>query len=354
MGTPTFVVGTGRCGSTMLSNMLREHPKVLSLSEFYGCIIDYGARILPAFSPEPLSGHEFWSFIAARTPLINLCFKHRVEPAESIYPCDSDVARFSREAGIPAIAVTPLPHLTGNHDHFFDVLQDQVSRWPLATFGEHYRHLFDWIARHFGKQLWVERSGGMILLTELLMGMFPDARIVHVVRDGRDTAISMQGHQGYRIFFIMSALSQYLGVDPLASPDRSKIDQLPTELRPFLPESFDADAFRAFRIPLGHCGEFWAQQMDAGLNFLRALPSERLLTLHYEDLLVEPKNQLNTLANFLGEEFVDENWSARCAAIVRSPRSTWRDLPDVEARALTYACRPGFELLREAGIRYDY
>ena len=34
MSTPTFVVGTGRCGSTMLSNMLREHPKVLSLSEF--------------------------------------------------------------------------------------------------------------------------------------------------------------------------------------------------------------------------------------------------------------------------------------------------------------------------------
>lgn len=353
MCIPTFVVGTGRCGSTMLSNMLREHPKVLSLSEFYGCIIDYGARILPAFSPEPMNGHEFWTFIAARTPLISLCFKHGVEPAESIYPCDADAARFSRQTGIPAIAVTPLPHLTKDHDHLFDVLQDQVSNWPLATFGEHYRHLFGWIAAHFGKQLWVERSGGMILLTELLMGMFPDARIVHVVRDGHDAAISMQGHQGYRIFSIMSALSQYLSVEPLTSSDRSKIDQLPAELRPFLPESFDADAFRAFRIPLQHCGEFWSQQIEMGLNALAELRSDRLLTLRYEDFFVDAKGQLDTLAAFLGEEFIDECWSARCAATVRPPRSTWRDLAREDARALTEACRPGFEALAAAGIHYD-
>jgi hypothetical protein len=34
----TFVVGTGRCGSTMLSAMLREHPDVLSMSEFFGTL----------------------------------------------------------------------------------------------------------------------------------------------------------------------------------------------------------------------------------------------------------------------------------------------------------------------------
>ena len=33
MSVPTFIVGTGRCGSTMLSNMLRDHAKVLSRSD---------------------------------------------------------------------------------------------------------------------------------------------------------------------------------------------------------------------------------------------------------------------------------------------------------------------------------
>jgi hypothetical protein len=32
-----FVVSTGRCGSTMLSNMLRLNPGILSLSEFFPC-----------------------------------------------------------------------------------------------------------------------------------------------------------------------------------------------------------------------------------------------------------------------------------------------------------------------------
>ena len=41
MSTPTFIVGTGRCGSTMLSNMLREHPKVLSLSEFLPSLLTF-------------------------------------------------------------------------------------------------------------------------------------------------------------------------------------------------------------------------------------------------------------------------------------------------------------------------
>jgi len=38
---------------------------------------------------------------------------------------------------------------------------------------------------------------------------------------------------------------------------------------------------------------------------------------------------------------------------VRPPRSTWRDLPDEEARALTEACQPGFKALAEAGVEYE-
>ncbi len=34
----TFVVGTGRCGSTLLSRLLREHRDVLSMSEFFSTL----------------------------------------------------------------------------------------------------------------------------------------------------------------------------------------------------------------------------------------------------------------------------------------------------------------------------
>ena len=42
-----FVVSTGRCGSTMLSNMLRLNPEILSLSEFFSLLM-----------PDPLPAGE--------------------------------------------------------------------------------------------------------------------------------------------------------------------------------------------------------------------------------------------------------------------------------------------------------
>ncbi|MFG2525973.1 sulfotransferase [Streptomyces sp. NPDC048527] len=54
----TFVVGTGRSGSTALSEILRLHPAVLSLSELL-------ATIEPGALPEePLDGEEFWEILA--------------------------------------------------------------------------------------------------------------------------------------------------------------------------------------------------------------------------------------------------------------------------------------------------
>ena len=55
MSVPTFVVGTGRCGSTMLSNMLRGHPHVLSWSEFFALITD-ALRTFEPFTAGPIDG----------------------------------------------------------------------------------------------------------------------------------------------------------------------------------------------------------------------------------------------------------------------------------------------------------
>jgi putative sulfotransferase len=356
MGTPTFIVGTGRCGSTMLSNMLREHPKVLSLSEFFIMVADGALSpkvVAEAFSPEPIDGRRFWDAVARRDSVYSFGLRQGITAPEWLYPCDAPGARFSRQTGVPAILLTTLPHLTDDHDALFEALEAEVTRWPPATAGEHYTRLFARLVQKFGKRQWIERSGGGLNIVGLLLPVFPQARFVHVVRDGRDAALSMQEHLAFRLYLIVRSLAEVLGVDPLQSSDRTHLDRAPPDLRPFLPQNFDVDAFRAFRTPLSLCAELWSQQIVSALPALLALPADRLLTLRYEDFFVDPRKQLDALAAFLGDEIADHDWSARCAATVRKPKSTWRDLPAEEARELTEACRPGFELLSKAGLHYD-
>lgn len=350
MSVPTFVVGSARCGSTMISNMLREHPKVLSLSEFFSSISDSSPhRTSEIFSSDQMSGRRFWGVISAITPTISFALRHRIELPEFLYPCDSPDARFSRETGVPGILHITLPHLTDAPDVLFTRLEREVIDWPEASLGEHYRHLFDWLKTDFAKQRWVERSGGFLGSADTFAGLFPDARFVHIVRDGRDTALSMREHRGFKVAFVMASLEKFLGVNPLLSSDRSQIGNVPEQWLPFLPEAFDVDAFHAFRLPLSFFARLWSEWMAHGLA---QLPSEGVLTLRYEDILRDPTPQLDALTRFLGNEFIDNAWVTRCSATVRPPRSTWRDLPQDEAHTLTEACRPGFEALKQAGVRY--
>jgi putative sulfotransferase len=271
---------------------------------------------------------------------------------ELLYPVDAPNARFSSQTGVPGILLTALPHLTSGHDALFDQLGADVPTWPQSTITAHYRRLFDGLATRFGKQQWVERSGAL-LYVERLLSIFPDARFVHIVRDGRDTALSMHNHDAWRLGLTWQRIAESLGANPFESSDRTHIDRVPAELRRLLPEHFDREAFRAHQAPLQDCAGFWNYQLEAGLRLLTGLPGDRVLTLRYEDFFVEPQAQLDTLAAFIGPAFVDEDWSARCAATVRTPRSSWRDLPGDTAQELTVACRPGFERLRAVGVNYE-
>ncbi len=113
MGVPTFIVGTGRCGSTMLSNMLREHPKVLSLSEFFAAFLFGGRTAIEPLVLEPMDGREFWSIVAGVNAWNAYTMRRGVLSPALLYPCDDSTARFSRQTGVPAPMSTALPHLSG-------------------------------------------------------------------------------------------------------------------------------------------------------------------------------------------------------------------------------------------------
>jgi putative sulfotransferase len=340
---PVFVVGTGRCGSTLLSRCLGAHPEVLSLSELLVFAADLGGRIEQALPEGDLDGEGLWRILGGIHPRQTLMLRHDVMMEEALYR-PGPGRRFTKESGIPAIAATTLPHLSPNPDALFDTARALCAGLPRAPAGRTYAAFLDRLRDTMGRRVWVERSGGSLRVVRRLRAMFPEARFVHIVRDGRDTALSISRHLGFRMMFAGAQLSEAMGADPYENSDRSNIASVPEPLRPLLPEHFDAAHFRAMALPPAMCGAYWSGEIAAGLRDLAGLGAGALLTLRYEDLLAHPHAMLDRFFRFVmrGEPGVDV---AALATGIRRPSADRHALPAADAAALDEACAPGFAAL---------
>jgi putative sulfotransferase len=341
---PVFVVGTGRCGSTMLSELVREHEHVLSISELFSFVTDLGGRIAQAFPSQARSGTEFWQIVAAVLPKQSTMLRHGVAMPEVLYR-PSATTRFTAEAGVPAIMQATLPHLDPDPDALFDELAAFMCARPQASAPEHYAAMFAWLTARFGKRVWVERSGGSLRVAQRLIAAFPEAKFLHLVRDGRACALSMSRHLGFRMAVLAMQLTEILGVDPYESSDRTWIDDLPDDLLGFLPEQFDADAFRSHRIPLPLFGHYWSGEIVQGLRELAELPADRVLTMRYEDFVEAPAAAITRVAELFGDAVRDDGWIYRVAGRVRRSSASFDGHDATELRALDDACAPGFAAL---------
>ncbi len=330
----------------MISNMLREHPQVLSISEFFSFVTDLGSLIPQAFPEGIIEASQFWRIVGNFYHKQNLMLHRGVAIGEVLYPFNS-ASRFTVETGVPALLQTTLPHLTSEHDALFDEVESFVLSLPPASIQQHYRSLFEWLRQRFKRQVWVERSGGSLRIIARLYQSFPDAKFIHLVRDGRDCSLSMSQHFGFRMVLLAFQLTEILGCDPFESNDRSGVEDLPDEIFPFLPEHFDTDAFRNYQMSPSLCGHYWSGELMAGLQILAQIPPQRVLTLYYEDFLANPEPSMHRLIEFIDPKLVDEIWIRRAASQVRSAASSWKKLPEHEQKLLEATCRPGFEALKQ-------
>lgn len=343
---PLFIVGTGRCGSTMLSELVRAHPQLASLSEVFTMLTDLGGRISECFPAEPLDGPALWRVLGAAPPKLSAMLRYDVAMDEVLFR-PAPGARFGVAQGVPALLQTALPHLFDAPEAVFEQLERFVLARPRAAVGEHYRETFAWLAARLGRERWVERSGGSLRIVGRLAACFPGARFVHIVRDGRNCAMSMSRHLGFRMALIVIQLTEILGVDPWESSDRTHERDVPDELVPFLPERFDREAFLRYEVAPPLCGHYWSGEIMAGLAELAALAPARVLTLRYEDFGHAPHASIARLFEFLGVG-APAAWVDRAAGIVRPARSRWTELSPREQRSLHAACEPGFAAL--AGV----
>lgn len=112
-------------------------------------------------------------------------------------------------------------------------------------------------ARPRGKVRWGDKTPRYIEHIPLLGRLYPEARFVHLVRDGRDVALS------------------YADV-------------------PFGPKSVTKAA------------QLWASRVSAGMGEGRSLSAGRYIELRYEELVDDPERQASALCDFLGLPFAPD------------------------------------------------
>jgi hypothetical protein len=113
------------------------------------------------------------------------------------------------------------------------------------------------------KARWAEKTPRNVLHLDYLFEHFPNARFVHMIRDGRDTICSLRTHPRHKV-----------------------IDGKLVDLNTW--------------HPIEPCLDRWVSNVSAGLKF-RGDP--RYIEVRYEGLVAQPRETLAALFEFLGESF---------------------------------------------------
>ncbi len=335
--TPIFVLSTGRCGSTTLSNILNLHPGILSLSEF----VSFTG--IAAFHYRRPSGNRIWRVLAGQRRRTRMML--RADYDELLYPFDADGARYTRN-DIPPVLCATLPHLTDDPDSLFDRLAPVVRAQPRQSTATHYSALFDWLCDTLDRRVWVERSGASLLFASTLLREFPDAKIVHLYRDGRETAISMSRHYLFRLIANNLAAFRKLGADPYtAIAHNPKWDSIAIRLHLASRLLLRNPANPGHTASIEDFGRLWNAMIQRTRLLFRDLPRERIHHLCFEDLQTHPEPHLATLIRFIGPSLNDPDWIKAASAVPRAQTPLFPTLSSDERRRLENSCSPGLDLL---------
>ncbi|RRQ22850.1 sulfotransferase family protein [Thiohalobacter thiocyanaticus] len=220
---PLFIVGAPRSGTTLLLYMLRSHPRLFLPGDESHFFIPLYRR----YGPQPALDNveRIQNLLQAMQKLRPVFFREFVEAGD--------------------------PQLAG-------LAQTLAAQHPADLAGlidALYRHL----ARRAGKVRWGDKTPYYVQHLDTIDALFPDCQVVHLIRDGRDVALSM------------------------------------------LARRHDFDVYNIY-----HAARYWEECVEAGRRSGRRLGSERYLELRYEDLLAAPQPQLERLCGFLHEPYSEE------------------------------------------------
>lgn len=276
--SPLFIIGTERSGSNLLRLILNQHPSIA---------MPHPPHILKELMPlEPLYGNlnvdsNFRKLVDDAVRLVELHFS----------PWDVAIDKDA-------------------------VLAEAIGRDVYGVKAA----IYDQYRRAKGKRRWGCKSTFVIRYVDRVMRHHPDSKFIHLVRDGRDVAVSAK---------------------------RSVFNH-------FHPH---------------YVGRLWSEQQRTAVALARRLEPERMITVRYEDLLEDPGNTVRRVCRFIEEDYGDSlldycgseealslasqsrSWENCARPVIRGNRRKYRQESSAgEIRAFELQA---FEELRHFGYELD-
>ncbi|MEA2451759.1 MAG: hypothetical protein QOG04_469 [Actinomycetota bacterium] len=204
MAHPFFIVGSARSGTTLLRLILNAHKDV-------------------AVPPESRFVVELWN-------------------------------------GQDSVDVDDLLTRLSSHKRFqtwdipVDAVRQELPTTERVSYADAIRATYAAYAHANGKSLWGDKTPRYVENLDLLARLFPDARFIHLIRDGRNVALS------------------YANV-------------------PFGPKT------------VGKAAALWAKRVMAGRDACPRVGRERYLEIRYEDLVEDAEGETKDICRFLELDF---------------------------------------------------
>jgi hypothetical protein len=238
-----FVVGTGRSGTNLCKNMLNLHPQIKAVHETH--FISTLARM---FGTQIITFDDFF----------NVAIEH-----------------YQSKGEIRWMHMHLRPRKL-NVDTFENDFRAYCASMPQATVSEYIEQFFDYCYGK-GDYLLGDKTPTYGLHMEELLKIFPNAKFLHLIRDGRFAAPSMQKHGGF--------VRLINGGYPQKVLDYSYLNT--------------QGSFSTEPVTLEQCIDFWSYVAAEIRMQAQKIPQERYLEIRYEDLVLHPMRELTRISEFL-------------------------------------------------------
>lgn len=264
---------------------------------------------------------------------------NRCEPEEVIYPFDA-ASTYTRETGVPPLCASAFPHLVGGEaDRLLEEIEGDVLALPPRPVAVQLDQVARIITRHVGGSGMVERSGGSCgyLSPWFHTGFLPQARLIHLHRNGLDTAVSMMNHSAMRMGIVRSLQIATFGEDFFAQEvggflcafpkvpamfivgDAMVSPAVERELSALHPASFDPAALWRIRLPVEMFARMWSVLCVGAERLLRrwsAATGQDVVHLSYDRIVSgQGAAELEKLRAALGVD--PERWDEAVSSIIR-------------------------------------